>query len=92
MARPRVDPAPAANVERSYVRRYLWWMLTTNIEILNLTSPVGFTEAAVAALRATDGVYSIEGTPDSDGRYRNLWLHVTANFNRAALGATQRVG
>ena len=32
-------------------------------------APVSFTEAAVAALRAMDGVYSIEGTPDSDGRY-----------------------
>ena len=65
-------------------------MSSINVDLLNVTSPVGFTDAGLDALRALTGVKSVKALPDADGRYRDVWLHVTAEFNRAAFELAQR--
>lgn len=51
--------------------------MQTDIHLTNITSPVGFTEVALGALRAREGVFEVVATADSDGRYRDVWMRST---------------
>ncbi len=51
--------------------------MTIELHLTNVTSPIGFTEAALAALRAHEGVFEVVATADPDGRYRDVWVRST---------------
>jgi hypothetical protein len=62
--------------------------MSLDIHLTNVTSPAGFTDAAIAALRVCDGVHEVIATADPDGRYRDVWFRstvdVAARFAMAA--------
>ena len=66
----------AADVVRTAPNEYSFGM-RTDIHMTNITSPVGFTEVALDALRAHEGVIEVTATADPDGRYRDVWLRST---------------
>lgn len=65
-----VDTGPDATVDSFKISG------SGDIEIVNLTTAVGFSEAAVAALRRMDGVHSVHAQSDPDGLYRSVFVHV----------------
>jgi hypothetical protein len=52
-----------------------------NIRIINLTTQVGFTEKTLDLFRSHEHVHAIvDARPATDGRYRDISLHVTEEF------------
>lgn len=56
--------------------------LTPSMRIINLTAPVGFTEKTLDLFRSHEHVHAITHTAKraADGRYHDIWLHVTEEF------------
>jgi hypothetical protein len=72
------------NREPEQVPTPLW--LAPNIRILQLTTPVGFTEKALDLLRSREYVYAIvQAERAADGRYHDILLWVTKEFSELAV-------